>query len=200
MVKAPIIMQIIDKTDAAMRPASLSGFLALACCLLILAGCSTSGVSTTYYDVPGVTTGQILQQAERRSKYAFSVTTKMTPVIGTASSAKSCRVSYARIKTDIEVDLPRWTELGKADPETRRTFRQFSRYSEWYTQQRIDIYERHRRNIIRDIEAIKPQPSCDLTMKKAKMIFKEGWRKHEQEQRAFERKEDAQFEKRLASM
>lgn len=200
MARKPLPMEIIGKSNTGATPASLSGFFALACCLLILAGCSTSGVSTTYYDVPGVTTGQILQQAKRRSKYAFSVTTKMTPVIETASSAKSCRVSYARIKTDIEVDLPRWTELEKADPETSRTFRQFSRYSEWYTQQRIDIYERHRRNIIRDIEAIEPQSSCDLTMKRAKMIFKEGWRKHEQEQRAFERKEDAQFEKRLASM
>ena len=172
--------------------------------LVLTTGCTTTGLSTVYYDVPGATVEQISQQiflrAPKKGRSLVQVETRMTPKVETEYGPGGCRITSVEIEDEVKITLPRWTELDKADQRTRKSFQELSGYLDWYAQQHLDIYRRHQRLIEEKIAAVEPQPICWLTLRKAKEVFQESWDEHNEEQLAFQYKEDSTVTKRLNSL
>jgi len=199
MARKPLPMEIIGKSNSGATPASLSGFFALACCLPILAGCSTSGVSIRYFDVPGGSFKQVAHHV-RRTNSAVRVSTAMDYRFETEQSGEMCRIKNVEMKSDVSIELPRWTDLDKADRDDRELLQAISKYYDVLAKQRINIYQAHRQKIINEMKAIKPQPTCEMVVRKAKWAFNEGVVKHDKDQRAFGQKKNAEFKKQFRSL
>jgi predicted secreted Zn-dependent protease len=170
----------------------------------MLAGCTTGGLSTVYYNVPGTTVEQISEQIARRgpqSGHAIGTSeTRMTPHITTTYSDGQCRIVSAEIKLDIKVTLPRWTELDKADQRTRNSFQGLSEHVEWHEQQHVRISRQYARLLEEKLLAMKPESSCRLILRKAREIFRQGFEDHNRAQLAFDDEERPAIEKRLSSL
>lgn len=198
-------MKLISYSRPAGKRSGLgSCSLFAACALLMLAGCTTGGLSTVYYNVPGTTVEQISQQISRRgpqSGHAIGTSeTRMTPRIATVYSNGECRIVSAEIKLDIKVTLPRWTELDKADQRTQKSFHGLSEHVEWHEQQHVKISQHYAKTIEQRLLDLKPQPSCRLILKEAREIFKQGFVEHNKAQLAFDEEERPAIEKRLSSL
>jgi len=173
-------------------------------CLAMLAGCTTSGMSTVYYNVPGTTVEQISQQISRRGPqngHAIGTAeTRMTPKIVTVYRNGECRVASAQVQLGMKVTLPRWTELDKADQKTVTAFEALGEHVKWHEQQHVDISNRYVAIIEQRIMQIPPQKTCQRTLDEARQVFKEGFEEHNKAQLAFDESERDAIRKRLEAL
>ncbi len=174
--------------------------------IVALAGCTStnSGVTTVYYSVPGVTAEQINAQIARRGPqngHAIGTTeTRMTPKIKTRRQDGQCYIESVDVLLDIRVTLPRWSELEKADGNTQSKYRGLASHVEWHEQQHVDISRRYAKLIENSLLQLPPVENCRLLMNKSRVLFKNLFDAHNQEQRAFDAAERKEIESRLTSL
>jgi predicted secreted Zn-dependent protease len=181
-------------------------WIALALGLASLTACTTSnsGLTTVYYKVPGTTVEQINEQIARlgpQNGHAIGTTeTRMTPRVKTVRENGACRIEQANVSLDLIVTLPHWSELSKADGETRAAFERLGAHVEWHEQQHVEISQRYANRIETALTEIPPQKTCREVMNKARARFKAMFEEHNKAQRDFDATERRAIERRLRSL
>lgn len=174
--------------------------------LSLLAACTSTkpGVTTVYYTVPGTTADQINQQIAIRGPqdgHAIGTTeTRMTPKVRTLRRNAECKIDSADVLLELKVTLPRWADIDKADTRTRAGFAGLSRHVEEHEQVHVEISQKYARKIENALLAMPPQKSCRVLINNARAKFKNIFQQHNEEQRAFDAKERAAIERRLAAL
>ncbi len=173
-------------------------------CLALLAGCSTFGMSTVYYNVPGTTVEQITEQISRRGPqngHAIGTAeTRMSPKIVTLYDNGACRITSAEVKLGMKVTLPQWTELHKADQRTQTAFEALGDHVRWHEQQHVNISNRYVKIIEERLLQVPPQKTCQKTLELARHVFEQGFKEHNKAQLAFDESEREPIRRRLESL
>ena len=169
-----------------------------------LAGCATSGMSTVYYNVPGTTVEQITEQISSRGPqngHAIGTAeTRMTPKIITINKNGQCQIASAEVQLGMRITLPRWTELHKADARTKTAFEELGKHVRWHEQQHVDISNRYVVLIEERLMRIPPQKNCRKALDKAREVFKQGFKEHNEAQLAFDESERDAIRSRLEAL
>lgn len=193
-------MDIVFKTRKSKRVLAGIALVSLA----LLAGCTTSGMSTVYYKVPGTTVEQITEQISRRGPqngHAIGTTeTRMTPKIGTVYNNGQCSIISADVQLSMRITLPKWTELHKADQRTVTVFEALGDHVKWHEQQHVNISNRYVDIIEERLLSIPPQKSCRRILDMARDVFTAGFKEHNKAQLAFDESERDAIRQRLEGL
>lgn len=180
----------------------------LAACLFGLgvaaAGCSTTNVSTSYYDISGENSKELDQEISRKGP-----TTHQGKAIATAAISMKplaldldrrqgrCSIRRAKFGIDANITLPRWREEALTkDRDLRRNWKGFAAYARAHEEAHIEIAKAFVRLLEKELEAIPPQPTCGALKARSRKITRRLARLHEEAQNAF----DASEKKRIAGI
>jgi predicted secreted Zn-dependent protease len=168
---------------------------------LLAAGCTTSRITTTYYNISGVTGADLDREIARKGPlkgHALASTAiKFVPVaIRYDESGGKCRYSSARFRIEANVTLPRWRQHSSSDPELRSAWKYLANYAREHEDVHIAIAEKYAAKIADELEAIPAKKSCDSLDAAAEVVLKRNRHEHNREQLAF----DAAEQKRLGKI
>ena len=158
---------------------------------LSLAACTTSTVTTGYYDIKGKDERSLDRSVRRfgpNNGHAFASTElRLVPLdIRPSIDARGCRVGTAKIKVLANITLPRWSDRSGAASELKRGFDNYAAYAKVHEQQHVKIGEAAARALEASLLAILPQKNCDVTLKKAKSTIRSVLSRHHRAQLTFD--------------
>ncbi|MEM1364903.1 MAG: DUF922 domain-containing protein [Pseudomonadota bacterium] len=168
---------------------------------LLLTACTTSQVTTGYYDLEGSTGAQLDRQIRlkgpAKGHALASAAIRFKPVdISFRERADGCRVSNAAIQVIANITLPRWTQRAGSEPGLRAAFNNLQRYARWHEKTHVRIAEAAARDMERTLRGLSPSKTCKTLDKRVERTVKAILRKHDKAQKAF----DAAEAKRLAAI
>jgi predicted secreted Zn-dependent protease len=177
-----------------MRLSYVSAFIGMA----FISACSSTTVTTGYYKVSGITGKQLDSSIASNGPmkgHAFAVTElQILPVkVNPVEDGTGCYIRNSKFKVVAHITYPKWSERKGASKDLKRGFDIFSSYARVHEQTHVRIGEAAARDMEDAIEAITPQPDCDVLLLKMKAAIKNIYAKHDRDQRAF----DAAEQKRL---
>lgn len=156
-----------------------------------LAGCTTSTVTTGFYDIKGKDERSLDRSVRKfgpQNGHAFASTElKLVPLdIRPAADARGCRVGTAKVRVVANITLPRWTDRSGASGELKRGFNNYAAYAKLHEQQHVKIGEAAAGALEAALLAIPPQKNCDVTLKKAKSAIRTVLARHHKAQLSFD--------------
>jgi predicted secreted Zn-dependent protease len=177
--------------------------LVLSALALILAGCTSTSVSTGYYEVSGRTGKELDRSIARNAPmrgHAFAATQlTIIPVsVMTGEDENGCRVTSAKFKVDAKITMPRWTNRKGASKNLQDGFDMFADYARLHEEIHVKIGEAAAREMERSVMALQPQKTCELLEAKAKRVIEDVQREHHKAQLAFDAAEEKRITKLLA--
>lgn len=168
---------------------------------LLLSACTTSTVTTDYYDIKGNTEKSLDRSIRNNSPqngHAFAATElRLVPIdIQPAQDSRGCRVAVAEIKVVARIILPRWKDRTGAAGELKRGFDNYATYAKWHEKEHVRIGELAANALENELKAIPPQKNCDITVRKSKSVIRSVLARHNKAQLAF----DASEKRRIAKL
>ena len=156
-----------------------------------LAACTTSTVTTGFYDIKGKDEKSLDRSVRKfgpQNGHAFASTElKLVPLdIRPSTDARGCRVGTAKIKVVANITLPRWSDRTGAASDLRRGFNNYAAYAKAHEQQHVRIGEAAAGALEAALLASPPQKNCDVTLKKAKSTTLRVLARHHKAQLAFD--------------
>ena len=156
-----------------------------------LAACTTSTVTTGFYDIKGKDEKSLDRSVRKfgpQNGHAFASTElKLVPLdIRPSTDARGCRVGTAKIKVVANITLPRWQDRSGASSDLRRGFDNYAAYAKVHEQQHVKIGEAAAIALEASLKAIPPQKNCDVTLRKAKAAIRGVLARHHKAQLAFD--------------
>jgi predicted secreted Zn-dependent protease len=169
--------------------------------LLVLAGCTSSTVTTGYFQVSGSTQKQLDRSFALNAPmngHAFAATElRIVPVsFDPTEDTRGCYFRSAKFKIIAHISYPQWRNREGAPTDLKQGFDAFSRYARVHEEIHVKIGEAAARAMERAIEAIPAQRNCEMLLVKFKSAVKGIYAKHDKAQKAF----DATENKRLAKL
>ncbi len=169
--------------------------------LLFISGCTTSTVTTGYFQVGGANEKQLDRSFALNAPmngHAFAATElRIVPVkFDPTQDSNGCYFRSAKFKVIAHISYPQWRDRDGASAELKRGFDAFSRYARLHEQVHVKIGEKAAEAMEKAVEAIAPQSDCDRLLAKFKTTIKSIYAKHDKAQRAF----DAAETKRLSKI
>jgi predicted secreted Zn-dependent protease len=169
---------------------------------LFLCACTTSTVTTSYYDIKGNTEKSLDRSIRLNSPqngHAFAAAEiRFVPVsIIPAIDARGCRIGTAQIKLVANLILPRWSDRKGAAGELKRGFDNYAAYAKWHEKQHVRIGEVAAKALENELKAIPPQKSCDITERRSKTVIGQVLARHNRVQLAFDASEKRRINKLL---
>ena len=171
--------------------------------MALLTGCSSTSVSTGYYEVSGKTGKELDRSISRNAPmlgHAFAATQlTITPVsVMTGENEAGCRVTSAKFKVDAKITMPRWTNRKGASKNLQDGFDMFADYARLHEDIHVKIGEAAANEMERSVLALKPQKNCEVLEQKAKRVIEDVQRQHHKAQLAFDAAEEKRLTKLLA--
>jgi predicted secreted Zn-dependent protease len=166
-----------------------------------LSACTTSTVTTDYYDIKG-NTEKTLDRSIRlnspQNGHAFAATElRLVPVdVRPTVDSRGCRVGTAQIKVVARIILPRWKDRAGAAGDLKRGFDNYAAYAKEHEKAHVRIGELAANALENELKAIPPQKNCDITLRKSKTVIKSVLARHNRAQLAF----DASEKRRIAKL
>ena len=156
-----------------------------------LASCTTSKVTTGFYDIKGKDEKSLDRSVRKfgpQNGHAFASTElKLVPLsIQPSVDARGCRVGTAKIRVVANITLPRWLDRSGAAGDLKRGFDNYAAYAKLHEQQHVKIGEAAAGALEASLLAIPPQRNCDVTLKKAKSAIRSVLARHHKAQLAFD--------------
>lgn len=169
--------------------------------LLAVTSCTTSTVTTGYFQVNGATEKQLDRSFALNAPmngHAFAATElRIVPVnFDPTQDARGCYFRSAKFKVIAHISYPQWRNRNGASADLKRGFDAFSRYARLHEQVHVKIGETAALAMEKAVESIPPQADCDRLLAKFKTTVKAIYAKHDKAQRAF----DAAETKRLSKI
>lgn len=161
----------------------------------LLAACSSTSVSTGYYEVSG-STGKALDRSIERngpmSGDAFAATQlTIVPVsIVPVETVDGCRIRTAKFKLNARITMPRWTNRKGASADLQDGFDMFADYAKLHEGIHIKIGEAAALEMENQVLKIPPQKNCDVLEAKVKKALANVQARHHKAQLAFDAAED----------
>jgi predicted secreted Zn-dependent protease len=168
---------------------------------ILLSACTTSTVTTGYYDIKGNNEKSLdrsIRQNSPQNGHAFAATElRLVPVsVLPAVDARGCRVGTAKIKVVAKIILPRWKDRQGAASDLKRGFDIYAGYARLHEKAHVKIGEAAAQALETELKAIPPQRDCDVTLRKSKSVIRGVLARHNRAQLAF----DAAEKRRLAKL
>ena len=162
--------------------------------LLCLTACTTSTVTTGYYDIKGKDEKSLDRSVRKfgpQNGHAFASTElKLVPLsILPTVDTRGCRVGTAKIKVLANITLPRWSDRSGASGDLRQGFDNYAAYAKAHERQHVKIGEAAARALETALLSIPPQRNCDVAQKKAKAAIRSVLALHHKTQLAFDASE-----------
>ncbi len=163
--------------------------------LAVLTACTSTSVSTGYYDVSG-STGKALDRSIARngpmSGDAFAATQlTIIPVsIIPQETAEGCKVRTAKFKLNAKITMPRWTNRKGASADLQDGFDMFSDYAKLHEDIHVKIGEAAVQEMENEVLKIPPQKNCDVLETRVKSVLTRIQARHHKAQLAFDAAED----------
>jgi predicted secreted Zn-dependent protease len=159
--------------------------------LLCLSACTTSTVTTGFYDIKGKDEKSLdrsVRMVGPQNGHAFASTElRLVPLdIRPAADSRGCRVGTAKIKVVAKILLPRWQDRSGASGDLKRGFDNYAAYAKVHEQQHVKIGEVAADALETALLAIPPQKNCDVTLKKAKSTIRGILARHHKAQLTFD--------------
>jgi predicted secreted Zn-dependent protease len=156
-----------------------------------LSGCTTSTVTTGFYDIKGKDAKSLDRSVRRlgpQNGHAFASTElRLVPLdIRPATDSRGCRVGTAKIKVVANITLPRWQDRSGAAPELRRGFDNYAAYAKLHEKQHVKIGEAAAGALETALLSIPPQKNCDVTLRKSKSVIRGILARHHKAQLTFD--------------
>jgi predicted secreted Zn-dependent protease len=156
-----------------------------------LAACTTSTVTTGFYDIKGKDEKSLDRSVRRfgpQNGHAFASTElRLVPLdIRPSTDARGCRVGTAKIKVFANITLPRWQDRAGASGDLKRGFDNYAAYAKLHEQQHVKIGEAAAGALESALLAIPPQKNCDVTLKKSKSVIRSILARHHRAQLTFD--------------
>lgn len=170
---------------------------------MIVSGCTSTSVSTGYYEVSGKTGKEldrsIASNAPMRG-HAFAATQlTIRPVsVLTGENASGCRVTTAKFRVDAKITMPRWTNRKGASKNLRDGFDIFADYARLHEQIHVKIGEKAANEMERALLALPPQKTCAQLEQRVKQVINDIQREHHKAQLAFDAAEEKRISRLLA--
>jgi predicted secreted Zn-dependent protease len=168
---------------------------------LLLSACTTSTVTTGYYDIKGNTEKSLDRSIRLNSPqngHAFAATElRLVPVdVRPSVDSRGCRVGTAEIKVVAKIILPRWKDRTGAASDLKRGFDIYAAYAKEHEKAHVRIGELAAKALEDELRAIPPQENCDVTLRKSKSVIRSVLARHNRAQLAF----DASEKRRIAKL
>ncbi len=169
--------------------------------ICLLAACSSTAVSTGYYNVYG-TTGTALDRSIASngpmSGDAFAATRlTIVPIAVTpVDTEEGCKVIKAKFKLNARITLPRWTDRKGASVDLQDGFDMYADYARLHESIHVKIGEAAVREMEFAVLNIPPQQDCERLEAKVKSVLADVQARHHKAQLAF----DAAESKRINSL
>lgn len=170
----------------------------------IVAGCTTSKVSTSYYTISGETAPQLDREIRRKGPmkgHALAVAAiSFVPVSVTQEESKAgCRFKSARFRVEADITLPRWQQRTQSsDRDLKRAWDGLSRYARAHENQHVIIAEQFAGKMSEDLLAIPAQKSCKSLDRQAKKIVDRIGKQHNEAQNFFDAEEARRLKRLMA--
>jgi len=177
-------------------------FMKLAAASVLLAGCTTSQVTTSYYNVSGQTASELDRDIKRKAPmkgHALAVAAiSFVPVnIRQKTGPEGCRFVTASFRVEADITLPRWQDRGQSrDRDLKRSWQNLSRYARAHETMHVKIAELFANKLGREIRAIDPHSTCKALDREAERVVARISREHDAAQNAF----DAEEQRRLSAL
>jgi predicted secreted Zn-dependent protease len=177
------------------QPRSAAIGIAASALLAALSGCSSTSVSTGYYNVSG-STGRALDRSIARngpmSGDAFAATQlTIVPVsIVPVETVEGCKLASAKFKLNAKITMPRWTDRNGASADLRDGFDMFADYAKLHEGIHVKIGEAAVQEMESEVLKIPPQKNCDILQTKVKSVLARVQAHHHKTQLAFDAAED----------
>lgn len=168
------------------------------CALALLAAvsaCSSTSVSTGYYDVSGAT-GKALDRSiasngpMKGDAFAATQLTIIPVSIIPVETAEGCRVRTAKFKLNAKITMPRWADRSGASADLREGFDMFADYAKLHEGIHVKIGEAAVQEMENEVLKIPPQKNCDRLEAKVKSVLLRVQAHHHRTQLAFDAAED----------
>ena len=171
--------------------------------MALLTGCSSTSVSTGYYEVSGKTGKELDRSISRNAPmrgHAFAATqlTILPVSVMTGENEAGCKVTSAKFKVDAKITMPRWTNRKGASKNLQDGFDMFADYARLHEDIHVKIGEAAANEMERSVLALKPQKNCEVLEQKAKRVIEDVQRQHHKAQLAFDAAEEKRLTKLLA--
>lgn len=171
--------------------------------VVLSAGCSSTSVSTGYYEVSGKTGKELDRSISRNAPmrgHAFAATqlTILPVSVTTGLDEQGCRVTSAKFKVNAKITMPRWTNRKGASKNLQNGFDMFADYARLHEDIHVKIGEAAAREMERAVLALPPQKTCEQLEKKAQRVIEDVQRQHHKAQLAFDAAEEKRISKLLA--
>jgi predicted secreted Zn-dependent protease len=168
---------------------------------LVLSACTTSSVTTDFYDIKGNTEKALDRSIRLNSPQngeAFAaIEVRLVPVeIKPVVDPVGCRIGTAKIKVEARIILPRWKDRNGASSELKRGFDIYAAYAKEHENVHLRIAEQAAKALENDLKAIPSQKNCDVTLQKSKRVVRSLLARHNRVQLAF----DASEKRRIAKL
>jgi predicted secreted Zn-dependent protease len=178
--------------------------LILSALALVLSGCTSTSVSTGYYEVSGRTGKELDRSIARNAPmrgHAFAATqlTILPVSVLTGQDETGCRVTSAKFRVDAKITMPRWKNRKGASKNLQDGFDLFADYARLHEEIHVKIGEAAAREMERSVLAIQPQKTCEVLEQKAKRAIEDVQRDHHKAQLAFDAAEEKRISKLLAA-
>lgn len=162
---------------------------------LALASCSSTSVTTGYYEVSGKTGSQLDRSIARNGPmggHAFAATqVQILPVaLKEKIGPEGCSVRTASFRVSANITYPRWVNRDGASRELKQGFDVFSDYARLHEQVHVRIAEAAARTMEAEAYEIPPQKDCDRLAFKVKAMIAKVQKQHHKAQLAFDAAED----------
>jgi predicted secreted Zn-dependent protease len=156
-----------------------------------LAACTTSTVTTGFYDIKGKDERSLDRSVRKfgpQNGHAFASTElRLVPLdIRPATDARGCRVGTAKIRVVANITLPRWSDRSGATGDLKRGFDNYAAYAKLHEQQHVKIGEAAAGALETALLAIPPQKDCDVTLRKSKSVIRGILARHHRAQLTFD--------------
>ncbi|MCP1199297.1 DUF922 domain-containing protein [Notoacmeibacter sp. MSK16QG-6] len=182
----------------------LAGSLFALC--LVVSGCTTTNVSTSYYEISGKSSEELDREIDRkgpkthRGKAIATAAISMKPLaLDLDRRGGRCSIRRAKFGIDANITLPRWREEALTkDRNLRRNWKGFAAYARAHEKAHVEIAKAFVRLLEKELEAIPPQPTCEALKAQSRKITKRLGRLHEKAQNAFDASEKKRIERLIA--
>lgn len=194
-----VSMRVMQNINGAI-PARIAA-LAL---LVALANCTSTSVSTGYYEVSG-STGKALDRSIAlngpMSGDAFAATQlTIVPVsVIPVETEKGCKVRSAKFKLNAKITMPRWTNRKGASADLQNGFDMFADYARLHEDIHVQIGEAAVQEMEAAVLALPPQKNCDVLQAKVTSVLARVQARHHKAQLAFDAAEDKRINALLNS-
>lgn len=175
---------------------------ALSC--LLLASCTSTSVSTGYYEVSGSTERQLDKSIASNGPmngHAFAATQiQILPVtLQEKVSDQGCKVGKASFRVKAAITMPRWKNRTGASADLKKGFDIFADYARLHEQMHVRIGEAAAHALEKELLAIAPQKNCDRLVGKVKAKIKDVHARHHKAQLAFDAAENKRLKELFAA-